>query len=256
MGGGCGTIEDTPDASHLCPCWPAQARFLKGRCLLCLPRPDAPAVLCRAVPAAPQVFTEFIAQCGRGLTPNPDLACNRHIKFDALLSFADQLGADMGACVGAWVSMCCLLAGDTGSWSVGVVEGASVMCECSTCRCHLGRSFTCRPCRLPACPVLPSRPCCSGHRALRPPGASGWLRRRPGAAAAAAWCRPSERPDLLSGHCPARGAAAGAVPCGPPAGAASPPASGACLPACLPACLLPACQQGCATWSCSGWCSP
>lgn len=41
-----------------------------------------------------QVFSEFIAQCSRGLTPNPDLACNRHIKFDALLSFAAQLGAD------------------------------------------------------------------------------------------------------------------------------------------------------------------
>ncbi|KAL4436704.1 hypothetical protein ABPG75_003843 [Micractinium tetrahymenae] len=41
-----------------------------------------------------QVFSEFIAQCGRGLTPNPDLACNRHIKFDALLRFAAELGAD------------------------------------------------------------------------------------------------------------------------------------------------------------------
>lgn len=48
-------------------------------------------------PALPvQVFSEFIAQCGRGLTPNPDLACNRHIKFDALLRFAAELGADTG----------------------------------------------------------------------------------------------------------------------------------------------------------------
>jgi hypothetical protein len=44
----------------------------------------------------PQVFSDFLAQCGRGLTPNPDLACNRHIKFDALLRFADELGADAG----------------------------------------------------------------------------------------------------------------------------------------------------------------
>ncbi|KAK3257297.1 hypothetical protein CYMTET_33610 [Cymbomonas tetramitiformis] len=27
-----------------------------------------------------QVFTDFVADCARGLTPNPDLACNRHIK--------------------------------------------------------------------------------------------------------------------------------------------------------------------------------
>ena len=53
---------------------------------------------CASLPV--QVFSEFVAQCGRGLTPNPDLACNRHIKFDALLTFADQLGADMGGCVG------------------------------------------------------------------------------------------------------------------------------------------------------------
>jgi tRNA-specific 2-thiouridylase len=33
-------------------------------------------------------------QCGQGLTPNPDLACNRHIKFGALLAFAKGLGAD------------------------------------------------------------------------------------------------------------------------------------------------------------------
>ncbi|PRW33801.1 tRNA 2-thiouridine(34) synthase isoform B [Chlorella sorokiniana] len=44
-----------------------------------------------------QVFSEFLAQCGRGLTPNPDLACNRHIKFDALLAFADKLGAELVA---------------------------------------------------------------------------------------------------------------------------------------------------------------
>ena len=41
-----------------------------------------------------RVFADFVAQCGRGLTPNPDLACNRHIKFDALLRFAVGLGAD------------------------------------------------------------------------------------------------------------------------------------------------------------------
>ena len=53
-----------------------------------------------ACPFPVQVFSEFLAQCGRGLTPNPDLACNRHIKFDALLAFADKLGADLGELAG------------------------------------------------------------------------------------------------------------------------------------------------------------
>ena len=37
---------------------------------------------------------DCVEQCERGLTPNPDLACNRHIKFDSLLRFAAGLGAD------------------------------------------------------------------------------------------------------------------------------------------------------------------
>lgn len=41
-----------------------------------------------------QVFTSFLAECERGLTPNPDLACNRHIKFGSLLEFAASLDAD------------------------------------------------------------------------------------------------------------------------------------------------------------------
>eukprot|EP00891_Asterochloris_glomerata_P002901 jgi/Astpho2/2901/Aster-01051 len=39
------------------------------------------------------VFARFLQQHARGVTPNPDLACNRHIKFDALLRFARNLGA-------------------------------------------------------------------------------------------------------------------------------------------------------------------
>ena len=39
------------------------------------------------------VFARFLQQHARGVTPNPDLACNRHIKFDALLRFARDLGA-------------------------------------------------------------------------------------------------------------------------------------------------------------------
>ena len=36
-------------------------------------------------------------QCEAGMTPNPDLACNRHIKFGALLDHCKALGADMVA---------------------------------------------------------------------------------------------------------------------------------------------------------------
>ncbi|KAK2079955.1 hypothetical protein QBZ16_002350 [Prototheca wickerhamii] len=39
-----------------------------------------------------RVFEDFLDQFGRGLTPNPDLACNRHIKFDALIRHAAALG--------------------------------------------------------------------------------------------------------------------------------------------------------------------
>lgn len=41
-----------------------------------------------------KVFSHFVAQCSKGLTPNPDLECNRSIKFGALLSHAQGLGAD------------------------------------------------------------------------------------------------------------------------------------------------------------------
>lgn len=41
-----------------------------------------------------QVVDYFIAGHSRGLTPNPCLACNRHIRFDHLLNYARALGAD------------------------------------------------------------------------------------------------------------------------------------------------------------------
>ena len=43
-----------------------------------------------------RVFSHFVSQYSQGLTPNPDLECNRSIKFDALLKYARGLGA---ACV-------------------------------------------------------------------------------------------------------------------------------------------------------------
>ncbi len=41
-----------------------------------------------------QVVDYFVAEYARGRTPNPCLACNRHIKFDLLLDKAIQLGAE------------------------------------------------------------------------------------------------------------------------------------------------------------------
>lgn len=41
-----------------------------------------------------QVFTEFIEGLKKGYTPNPDILCNREIKFKLFLEKAKQMGAD------------------------------------------------------------------------------------------------------------------------------------------------------------------
>lgn len=41
-----------------------------------------------------QVFDEFLADYAAGLTPNPDVLCNREIKFGVYLNYARRLGAD------------------------------------------------------------------------------------------------------------------------------------------------------------------
>ncbi|MGH8548099.1 MAG: tRNA 2-thiouridine(34) synthase MnmA [Methylococcales bacterium] len=41
-----------------------------------------------------QVFETFLAETSAGRTPNPDILCNKHIKFKAFLDFALDLGAD------------------------------------------------------------------------------------------------------------------------------------------------------------------
>lgn len=40
------------------------------------------------------VFTYFLEEYARGRTPNPDILCNKHIKFKAFLDFANTLQAD------------------------------------------------------------------------------------------------------------------------------------------------------------------
>ncbi len=40
------------------------------------------------------VFEYFLAEYSAGRTPNPDILCNREIKFKAFLDYATQLGAD------------------------------------------------------------------------------------------------------------------------------------------------------------------
>lgn len=41
-----------------------------------------------------QVFENFLAEYRAGRTPNPDVLCNRHIKFGVFLDWARRLGAD------------------------------------------------------------------------------------------------------------------------------------------------------------------
>ena len=42
-----------------------------------------------------QVFSRFLEDSAAGLTPNPDVLCNREIKFKTFLDFALSLGADL-----------------------------------------------------------------------------------------------------------------------------------------------------------------
>ena len=42
-----------------------------------------------------RVFKEFLSEHEKGRTPNPDILCNREIKFKSFLDYAIKIGADM-----------------------------------------------------------------------------------------------------------------------------------------------------------------
>ena len=44
-----------------------------------------------------RVFAQFLSECRAGLTPNPDVLCNREIKFGDCLRYAQRLGGDLMA---------------------------------------------------------------------------------------------------------------------------------------------------------------
>ena len=44
-----------------------------------------------------KVFTYFLEEYKKGRTPNPDVMCNKEIKFKAFLDYAMELGADFVA---------------------------------------------------------------------------------------------------------------------------------------------------------------
>ena len=41
-----------------------------------------------------KVFKEFLSEHQKGRTPNPDILCNREIKFKSFLNYALTIGAD------------------------------------------------------------------------------------------------------------------------------------------------------------------
>lgn len=43
------------------------------------------------------VFQYFLSEYEKGRTPNPDILCNKYIKFDAFLNYANKMGFDMVA---------------------------------------------------------------------------------------------------------------------------------------------------------------
>ena len=46
-----------------------------------------------------RVFKKFLSDHNEGLTPNPDILCNKEIKFRSFLDYCLEIGADYIACL-------------------------------------------------------------------------------------------------------------------------------------------------------------
>ena len=66
------------------------------------------------------VFKQFLDGLERGFTPNPDILCNREIKFGPFLQYADKIGAEFIA-TGHYCR------GGTAAWSAGT-ESTRLVC--------------------------------------------------------------------------------------------------------------------------------
>jgi tRNA-specific 2-thiouridylase len=68
-----------------------------------------------------QVVDDYISRSAQGLTPNPCMECNRHIRFDYLLNYARKLGADFLA-TGHYARLRRVATGTPGATSSGTVQ--------------------------------------------------------------------------------------------------------------------------------------
>lgn len=118
------------------------------------------------------MFTTFIQQYAAGLTPNPDILCNRFVKFGYLWEHAQALGADrlatghyaaVGACAGAAAGECggelenaavgACVGGQSAVGAYGCGTGGSVRLMRPRDEVKDQTYFLCQVCMLPQCVI-------------------------------------------------------------------------------------------------------